>query len=645
MTTPTYESRLRAAWLCKNIGGTLGAPYEGYTGTLHLCYYDPVPTESAPNDDLDLQLAWLQLLRTNGLFLTPAHFARVWQENITYHISEYSLAQRNIARGLLPPVTGAHDNWYRAGMGATIRTEIWSCLAPGDPLLAALYSYMDGSVDHAGDGVYAEVFFAVLESLAFVESSPRRLVEEALRYIPAHCDIARAVRMAVELHDSGASLHSARAALCAQFAHPADFTHSPLNLAFVILGMMYGTDFASAVCAAVNCGYDTDCTAASVASLFGIAHGEEAIPQEWIAPVGEDIRIGWGIRGIDYPPTIQALCREIADLRIAVSSRREELVDHLLRWTGIRPLESVEGSQRIEYPPASRVTLSSTPAMTIRWDYGGRPVISPSGAISGVLHFENHAARAQPVAGSIVTPQGDLVREFSIDPVAGREATVPVKASARLIGCELEVHLRTAAPEPLPRVVYQEPRIWKVLELSMEDREAIVAIEHAGVLAGEQAGTSTHHLDGDSITGLLPPAGRVRFAQVELAAESDAVMRLVLNSTGPVHAWLNGGLICAKPHQSMGFAPSAHLQRPNPGTPEVEQNNGFADVTLPAGVSTLLLRLDASREPADAIIHAMGLEVPVDGPVTAACFKPPAADPFDLAASRLTTSSPGNARS
>ena len=42
-------------------------------------------------------------------------------------------------------------------------------------------------------------------------------------------------------------------------------------------------------CVAVNCGEDTDCTAATAGSLFGIMNGIDAIDQKWIDPIGNKI--------------------------------------------------------------------------------------------------------------------------------------------------------------------------------------------------------------------------------------------------------------------------------------------------------------------------------------------------------------------
>lgn len=57
MNLSTYRDKVRACWLGKNIGGTLGGPYEGHRGVFDLTFYThDIKTGVLPNDDLDLQL-------------------------------------------------------------------------------------------------------------------------------------------------------------------------------------------------------------------------------------------------------------------------------------------------------------------------------------------------------------------------------------------------------------------------------------------------------------------------------------------------------------------------------------------------------------------------------------------------------------
>ena len=74
----------------------------------------------------------------------------------------------NARRGVETPVSGHFNNDFTDCMGSPIRSEIWAVLTPGNPELAAYFAYQDAIVDHAGgEGVYGEVFFAALESMAF----------------------------------------------------------------------------------------------------------------------------------------------------------------------------------------------------------------------------------------------------------------------------------------------------------------------------------------------------------------------------------------------------------------------------------------------------------------------------------------------
>ena len=59
---------VRGCWLGKNIGGTLGAPFEGCRELQDVTFYvqKDLQGRPEPNDDLDLQLAWLTLAEYYG---------------------------------------------------------------------------------------------------------------------------------------------------------------------------------------------------------------------------------------------------------------------------------------------------------------------------------------------------------------------------------------------------------------------------------------------------------------------------------------------------------------------------------------------------------------------------------------------------
>ena len=52
----SYRDKVYACWIGKNIGGTMGTPYEGRRELLDIQGFATKPKEVLPNDDLDLQL-------------------------------------------------------------------------------------------------------------------------------------------------------------------------------------------------------------------------------------------------------------------------------------------------------------------------------------------------------------------------------------------------------------------------------------------------------------------------------------------------------------------------------------------------------------------------------------------------------------
>lgn len=61
-------------------------------------------------------------------------------------------------------------------MGCPIRAEIWGLIVPGNPALAAKLCVMDGTLDHAGNSVYFEQFWAAMIAQAFVDSDLNKLI-------------------------------------------------------------------------------------------------------------------------------------------------------------------------------------------------------------------------------------------------------------------------------------------------------------------------------------------------------------------------------------------------------------------------------------------------------------------------------------
>jgi ADP-ribosylglycohydrolase len=302
-------SRIHGCWLGKSIGGTLGLPAEGKMERLHFSFYDPVPTVAPPNDDLELQLVWLHLVENGGKTLTQADFAKAWIKHIHYMWDEYGRCRWNLRRGVPVECVGTFENPFHAGMGSPIRSEIWACLFPGDPESAAYYAALDASLDHGTEGIAGEVLFTVMQSEVAVGKSLEEAILLALSYIPSECETARAIMFIRQSYHTGVLTWDCWKELLARYGNE-NFTHAPLNVALTIWALQYGEgDFEKSILLAVNGGYDTDCTAATVGATLGFILGAEGIPERWIKPIGEGIFVGPGILGIAAPATLTELTK------------------------------------------------------------------------------------------------------------------------------------------------------------------------------------------------------------------------------------------------------------------------------------------------------------------------------------------------
>lgn len=315
--TNVYREKVLGCWLGKAVGGTLGGPYEGQDEPLALTYYDPVPDRMLPNDDLDLQVVWLETIRRYGLPVDRRTLADAWLEHVHLWPDEYGVASRNLAQGLFPPVSGWYDNGFTAGMGAAIRTEIWACLAPGDPELAAALAREDACVDHAGEGIYAAQYLAALESAAFVSDDHERLLDFAADSIPSDCRVARAIADTRHWWAQTRDWAAVRQRILTEHGRQ-NFTDVAQNLAFIVLGWLAGAgDFDIAVCTAVNCGKDTDCTGATLGALLGILT-PGAIGEKWLKPIGHNLVLSPGMVGMHPPATLDALTDQVTELAARV---------------------------------------------------------------------------------------------------------------------------------------------------------------------------------------------------------------------------------------------------------------------------------------------------------------------------------------
>lgn len=287
------KDKIYACWVGKNMGGTIGGPYEGVSNMLDIQGFATKKGEPLPNDDLDLQLVWLTAVEQHGPYQLNAEIlSEYWLAMIPPSWSEYGVAKANLRRGFAPPMSGEVDNeWRKLSNGAWIRSEIWACLAPGYSGIARKYAFYDACVDHGvSEGTIAELFTTTMQSEAFIHSDIRTIIDIALANIPAESRVAKAVQLVIDSYEKGIDYRTVRQMLVEQSADIGMF-QAPANIGFVVIGLLYGEgDFKKSLIYATNCGDDTDCTAGTVGATLGILYGTAGIPADWKEYLGDEIR-------------------------------------------------------------------------------------------------------------------------------------------------------------------------------------------------------------------------------------------------------------------------------------------------------------------------------------------------------------------
>jgi ADP-ribosylglycohydrolase len=421
-----YREKVLGCWLGKAVGGTLGGPYEGQDGPLALTYYDPLPDRMLPNDDLDLQVVWLETIRRHGLPVDRRTLVDAWLAHVHLWPDEYGVACRNLAQGLYPPISGWYDNGFTAGMGAAIRTEIWACLAPGDPQLAATLALEDACVDHAGEGVYAALYLAALESAAFVAGDCERLLDIAGDTIPSDCRVARAIADTRQWWAGSGDWQDVRLRILAEHGRQ-NFTDVAQNLAFIVLGWLAGGgEFDAALCTAVNCGKDTDCTGATLGALLGIL-SPEAIDQKWLKPIGRNLVLSPGMVGTHPPATLDALTDQVTELAVQVLRYYDSdvtLTDGLLipeSWAGVAaPRHRRHDGIALQSLAPHTESLVATQPLVVHVMYPPQGALAPASPSEIGLRILNPTARRLVLNLHAHVPEGWWLdrphRELNLDP-------------------------------------------------------------------------------------------------------------------------------------------------------------------------------------------------------------------------------------
>lgn len=605
-----YRDKVLGCWHGKNIGGTLGGPLEekfGRDELFNVSWYPELPEGGIPNDDLELQLLWLQAIQDKGPGITSRDLADYWLDCVRYNFDEYGLSKANLVRGLAPPVSGWHNNWFRDCMGSPIRSEIWACIAPGSPEIAARYAFEDAICDHGGgESVFGEVFNAVVESCAFVESDKGKLIEAGLSSIPQKSRTYQAIARAQQFYQGGVDWVEARNRIKKEFFLSLA-QYSPINMGFQTIGFLYGTDFADAICKAVNCGWDTDCTGATVGAMLGIILGAKKLPKKWLAPLRDEISTNLpngGIRHLRAPTDVNLLTDQVC-----------EIAPRVLRyWNADTVISSKRSAAARGSAPLFRLDpqwLESYQPGTIKWDLH---------TLECGLEYRTHAAifggqpkefgvsllntRAEPLVGEVkiglpagwtLSPSEPVPMQIGpyASTVLNYTVTAPVAAIADTNRGTIDLAIRERPALPQLPLVFLGGYRWLVSPVCSGNVETPTGVDEQRVFSAVPAGWSERWLARNDLAPEEIFAGKagVIYLLHYIHSESPQEVIIGVSNTSRMKLWLNGKF----QHQTRAVTGL----RPNQGNSGGDGAN-YTEYTLQAGFNQVLIKMERSDKPLEA---------------------------------------------
>ena len=283
-----YPHRIYQGWLGQLAGGSFGTVLEGYIGTQISKIYGEVrgyiTTPETINDDVVYELLLLDVYEKMGKSITSEALGDEWIRKLPFGVSAEGVALRNLNLGIYPPESGSFLNPYCDWIGAQMRGMVCGMLAPGDPLEAARLAHIDAVISHARNGIYGEIYAAVLTALAFVLDDPRAIVVEGARYIPARSEYTAKLAFCLDVVLSTDDPSIAWGKLDKHFERY-NWIHAYPNLAADVLALWYGHgDFTETMSLLARAGYDVDCNGGLVGNVLGLIRD---VPREWAEPLGD----------------------------------------------------------------------------------------------------------------------------------------------------------------------------------------------------------------------------------------------------------------------------------------------------------------------------------------------------------------------
>lgn len=442
-----------------------------------------------------------------------------------------------------------------------------------------------------------------------------QLLDIGLSYIPAWSKTAQAIVAARTAYAAGEDWKVARERVLEVAPSPVA-QYSPPNLGFQVIGWLYGENFGDALCKAVSCGYDTDCTGATLGSILGILAGWGGLPQKWTEPLGEAIATNesWsGLRHVsDGPNPVPTTLAELTD-RVCSMAQQVLTAHGRLKEDGVvyvDPKDLMAGAEihalweasplRLEYQRYGGSTI--TPGV----DYTDTPTCIPDTNRSVLTTLTNPHMDAVYVDCRLYMPDGwqspTQSQTVTLPPQSTRAVTwqIAVPGAGRVENMNtllLSVQTQGYPAQPaVPIVLIGAHKYRYAGPFPDEGQSEHMPFEHifepekvSGSLLTPYGRAGNWH-DCYSPDNTLPfrdilAKGGVLYVQAYLWSPIARQVWMGSATNGPVKLWVNNELIVSLD----GYRPL----RPNYGG---KAEHGYASVPLAQGWNEVLMKFVRSAD-------------------------------------------------
>lgn len=302
LSLDTYRDKMRAAWLGKMVGVSVGILREfWHRGEIapekDVPSWDPALLSLASvEDDIYIPFVLLQELAKNGMDLSGRDMAVALYP---YSFEFWNGHLYTFECGVAPPDAG-HPTYapFPDGLSYSFAADYSGLIAPGRPDIPMELADRFGSMLVYGDGIYGGAYIGALYSEAFFTQDMQAIVKSALAAVPEDSWLSLAVRDVLDCYAADPEdWEAAWQQITQTYFLRADYNwiqwpyggrtgginlDAKLNCAYITIALLYGQgDIEKTLSLAIRCGQDCDSNAANALGVLFTTLGWEQVPQTY----------------------------------------------------------------------------------------------------------------------------------------------------------------------------------------------------------------------------------------------------------------------------------------------------------------------------------------------------------------------------